>query len=562
MDKVSFNGEWLTFDASQGIHEWLTWRIAVTGNEILLNESSGRRRPAKGMIDGSSATVNFPGDRSYDAKLINDNIIEWDNNTGNHWFRKGSPESYDNVLGKKKEILETEGLIDEKHPEKKEVNLRILVNDWVQEIASDDPEKTGFIEETAEAMRSAASVVRYLVFQLSQEFHSNNHQENESKEAAENSDKLVTVKVHRRIARLLAEMSDIKYFEKGEEKARYKRVKEALKNHAIPVIVPRLPIEEDLELRKDFATTLGKLGEDESVDALVRAVVSDEKVRANRKEMLKEYYLDPSKKQSDDASDILKGAVDEAKKTLRLLQWLNVVVFIAGMIILVGGLYVSITNENARVAGALAGIGGFAGVIGLLINDPLNRIQNSLSNLVQLEAAFTSFIWELNLNSTYIQSQYVAEGILREEDVAETLNRMEGAMDFAMSQVATYTDEGREVIVPHLTHLSPMVGKTGDTVHIYGNRIKVIGKTNETTAQIAVAINHVPFKSIDPPEKKDVVSFELPTKMPAGFNSANGNVWISLVINGVETNALPFSVLGDNGHSESLEEINTAPTEK
>lgn len=562
MDKISFDGDWLTFDASQGIHEWLTWSIVVTGDEISLEENSGRRRPAMGTIDGSTATVNFPDDRPYAAKLINNNIIEWENNPKRHWFRKGSPESYDNVLVKKKEILKKEGLIDNAHPEKKEVNLRILVNDWVQEIASGDPEKTGFIEETAEVMRSAASVVRYLVFQLSQEFHSNNDQENESKEAAEKSDKLVTLKVHRRIARLLAEMSDSKYFEKGEEKARYKQVKEALKNHAIPVIVPRLPIEEDLELRKDFATTLGKLGEDETVDALVRAVVSDEKVRANRKEMLKEYYLDPSKKQSDDASEILKGAVDEAKKTLRLLQWLNVVVFIAGMVILVGGLYVSITNENARVAGALVGVGGFAGVIGLLINDPLNRIQNSLSNLVQLEAAFTSFIWELNLNSTYIQSQYVAEGILREEDVAEALSRMEGAMDFAMSQVATYTDEGREVIVPHLTHLSPMVGKAGDTVHVYGNHLKMNGRTKEATGQIAISINHIPFKALDPPEKKDAVSFELPAEMPAGLNLANGNVWISLVINGVETNALPFSVLEANGQSESSEEVSTVPTEK
>jgi len=541
-----FAGKWSTFDESFGEKRWIVREGVISGNKVVFNDTSLRRPAGTGTIkpDGT-AEVTFPDDppHKYIAKLINDNTIEWNGDPGNRWFRYGLPgtTNLDNILDV------ADNLRQRDESDTSTTALRNLVSEWVVWIASGESEKTSYIEEFADKMRSTAGIVRHLVYQLGQqEFYFDNDLGNVGENVQKMPAEKIRVNVHRRVARMLAEMSDIKYFEKPEDIEKYDSVKKALINHAIPIIVPRLPLEDDIQVRTYFATTLGKLGESETVDALVRTVVSDEKVRASRQEMLAEFYLKPSREQGDQAAKILKGAVKEAKRTLGLLQWLNVIVFIAGMIILVGGLYVSITNENARVAGALAGIGGFAGVIGLLINDPLNRIQNSLSNLVQLEAAFTSFIWELNLNSTYIQSQYVAEGILREEDVSRTLARIEGAMDFTMSQVATYTDEGREVIVPHLTHLSPMIGKVGDTIHLYGDYIKVNGRTKETTGQIAVAINHIPFKPLDPPEKKNSISFELPVDISTFHNQANGNIWISLVINGVETNALPLSIGGAN----------------
>jgi hypothetical protein len=95
-----------------------------------------------------------------------------------------------------------------------------------------------------------------------------------------------------------------------------------------------------------------------------------------------------------------------------------------------------------------------------------------------------------------------------------------------------------------------------------GNHLKASGRTTAAPGQIAVAINHVPLTSLEPPEKSDSVSFELPAHMPNAFTSAEGNLWLSLVINGVETNALPFSILKANGQPLAAGETNTAPQEK
>jgi hypothetical protein len=179
-----------------------------------------------------------------------------------------------------------------------------------------------------------------------------------------------------------------------------------LTKHAIPALARQLPNETDLEARESLARALANLGGREVADALVRAVVDEEKKRASRQDLLAKYYLEPSKQQSDDAAKILSGAVAGAKSTLKLLQNLNLTVFVVGMILLVAGVLTSLLNRDAatRLVGGLTGIGGLAGVITQLINNPLDRIQNAMANLVQIETAFASFIWELNLNGTIFKA--------------------------------------------------------------------------------------------------------------------------------------------------------------
>ncbi len=353
--------------------------------------------------------------------------------------------------------------------------------------------------------------------------------------------------VTRRIAKQLSDMSDARYSAENESNDTAKKIEKELKQYAVPVIARRLPGEPDVDIRESLARTLGNMSDPVAVDALAQAVVGEERTRAARQELLARYYLEPSKQRSEEAAAILREAVSEARRTLRLLQGLNIITFLVGMIIVVGGLATALLNETAssRVLGVLAGIGGLAGVITLLVQNPLDRIQNAMSNLVQLETAFTSFIWELNLNGTYIQSRYVAEGVLTSDDVAQTVNRIETAMSLAMNVVAVYTEEGRQRVVTRLHALSPASGESGSSITVLGQFLKG-DESQKKSPEGMIAINHVPVKAEDVAWSEHQVKFRLPASLP-GLESGIGIVWLSLLIDGMETNSLPFHVMKKTG---------------
>jgi IPT/TIG domain len=163
-----------------------------------------------------------------------------------------------------------------------------------------------------------------------------------------------------------------------------------------------------------------------------------------------------------------------------------------------------------------------------------------VTRLVQVETAFTSFIWELNLNGTYIQSQYVAEGILSDHDIASTVTRIEGAMHLAMDLVARYTEEGRVPMLPRVNSIVPASGTPGSPVSLHGNGLKGTHGGN-SKQPCRIAVNHVPLGVPDATWGDSMVNFRLP-QLPDGARTGDA-VWISLVVDGYETNALPFRVV-------------------
>jgi len=83
----------------------------------------------------------------------------------------------------------------------------------------------------------------------------------------------------------------------------------------------------------------------------------------------------------------------------------------------------------------VAASGSLGGLLFQLTHNPLDRIQKSVTKMVQIETVFTSFVWELNLCSTYIQSLYVASGILSDDAVAKTAERIEQAAEQAVKMI-------------------------------------------------------------------------------------------------------------------------------
>lgn len=130
------------------------------------------------------------------------------------------------------------------------------------------------------------------------------------------------------------------------------------------------------------------------------------------------------------------------------------IIFAVGLVIIGIGLAAALTGDDvsSRVVGLLAALGTLGGLIVQLIYNPLDRIQTSVARMVQLETAFTNFIWELNLNSTYIQSLYVANGRLNDTSIAKTIERMEHAMMLTVKTVQITGNAGQQEYPDELNH--------------------------------------------------------------------------------------------------------------
>jgi hypothetical protein len=243
------------------------------------------------------------------------------------------------------------------------------------------------------------------------------------------------LKVYRRISSQLAHMSDCRFYSSEEE---YNSVKEELKKHAVPVVTFLLPKRLDLQTRWQLGLMLGYLGGREAVDPLVQALIGEDSTRAARQQMLSEYYLKPTEQQRQHAAQILQSTVADARSTLNLLRWLNGILVGFGIGLLVFAIY-SATFGGNEAAAAISALGGFGAIVTVFLRDPLIRIQNAMADVVHIETAFTGFNWELHLNNAYIQSQYIANGILTDEEIVQTMQRADKAMDSTMRRIAHYT---------------------------------------------------------------------------------------------------------------------------
>jgi len=236
-----------------------------------------------------------------------------------------------------------------------------------------------------------------------------------------------------RLARHLAEMSDPRYFQDDPE--RQTAVETLLEVHVRPVLARRLMTEDDLKVRESIARILGNLGGSESVDALVRAVVGEERIQVRRERLLERYYLEPARHQSEQAGTILKGAIDKANATFELSQKLNRWFFNVALLLLLVGVFVVIFRSDPGQLSApglsIAG-GSFVGLLVRLVGDPMKRVQVAMKDLARVETVFTHFIYTLNLNGGFLQTRYVFEGKLDEGDVERALNRNQQAMEQAL----------------------------------------------------------------------------------------------------------------------------------
>jgi hypothetical protein len=462
----------------------------------------------------------------------------------------------------------------EKHTLGSRAALRFLVRKWIYWIYY--REEPRLIEFAAEAMRKN----RYSVLALIEHFQKQEAPEEEEPRVVQNGPSFQfqprlfdaerqRQEVDRRIVKQLADMSDPAYFDEmvpefgqiQNARVNHAEILGELERHIVPVFIRYLSgdhhkqdtaeawdPELEKEIRQEMVRMLGYVGSREAVDALARQVVGQERQRKARQELLDEYYLKPSQKRGEQATEILEGTITESTRTLWILRLLNTAVFMVGLGALVTGLYISINGEVdiQRFIGNFLTLGGLAGMLRTLVRDPLDRIQNAMANLVQIETAFTGFIWELNLNGTFIQSRYVKNGVLKDEEISNTAHRIETAMELTMDMVSTYTEQTDQRVVTRINRITPAAGGPGSALTIYGQHL--FGDSSQGKKGTGmVAVNHhlVDSDFIQPNGWfENRVEIQLPgkeelAKLPTTLYD-NDTVLISLLIDGIETNAIPF----------------------
>jgi hypothetical protein len=366
--------------------------------------------------------------------------------------------------------------------------------------------------------------------------------------------------VRRTFARLLADMSDSRFFDENEEEQQtFAAIAVQLTRHAVRILGRRLADEEDITTRESIARTLASIGGREAADVLTRAIVDTERTTKTRQDLLARYYLEPSKQRSDEAAAILHGAVGAAKRTLTLLQALNVLWFLVALSLTAAGAWVAFNGGDTAevVGGSVAGLSGVVAVIIQMLRQPLAGIQNAVTRLVQVETAFASFIWELNLNGTYIQSQYVHTGILKDEHIRQTVERIENAMHLAMSSVARYVEEGTgAVMTPRLNAISPSYASASSTIVLLGDGLNPGSRNGRTPGHIA--IDHLAIAPQKLVWADDRVEFTLPDDV-IGPDGGLKTVWVNVIVQGVESNALPLVAVPPGNRNNGVAERVPAP---
>jgi hypothetical protein len=356
------------------------------------------------------------------------------------------------------------------------------------------------------------------------------------------------LKMRRKIAQALFEISTqiipersvqvSKDDEVSQEQKQTKDIFREFDSQAVATMVRILDKENDLEIRENIAWVLGNINNEKTTEALVRSIRGE----SRRINMLDQYYLKPAQDKSKEARKFLDDLIDQAKNTLNWIKWMNLAVFTVGLVIVCTAVTVSLLSDNlgTRIAAAISGIGGLAGVITCLVKDPLNRIQNSMSNLAQTETAFYNFMWDLDVSDTYIQSQYVAKGILSDEDIAKTIKRIDTVSCSTIELLESYIEEGREVQISYIKTLSPPIGKVGSEVTIHGKFFFLSGSKEKP---LVIAINHKPTLTKVTSTKADEIVFNVPEETLIQGDKES-TIWISVINCGVETNAKPFQVTG------------------
>jgi hypothetical protein len=148
----------------------------------------------------------------------------------------------------------------------------------------------------------------------------------------------------------------------------------------------------------------------------------------------------------DNLMDILEDTTNQLKSTTSRIQTMNMVLFIAGLVLLAAAVcQVIFGKEGQEVWSALlGGVGGVSTLAATFWTGPLKSISESVKDMIKLETAFLGYIRIIGEADSAFQMQYL-----------DTLGGKPGAMDRitldTTNQVKNAMEHTLKMIDEHLT---------------------------------------------------------------------------------------------------------------
>jgi hypothetical protein len=147
----------------------------------------------------------------------------------------------------------------------------------------------------------------------------------------------------------------------------------------------------------------------------------------------------------DELIQILKRTIAQMEKTHSRIQNMSTILFAAGLILLAAGVYQIVFGGQGQEiwAALLGGTGGVAAVIATFWTSPVEKISDSISDLVKLEAAFLGYIRVIGEIDSAFQMQYLdnlagTAKVSLDQVMNDTTRQMKEMMEHTLTLIDKY----------------------------------------------------------------------------------------------------------------------------
>jgi HEAT repeat protein len=163
-------------------------------------------------------------------------------------------------------------------------------------------------------------------------------------------------------------------------------------------ILQRYTSDEDPVVRDRATRALKDIGGEEAFQTL--------------QELLKSRYIQPSDELQEVSYKVFKDTVERMKGNYETSLTMNQVVFWLGFgVIIIGVVSVFIHPSENKFFGTAGIVAGLGTLVSLFFFGPLTRVQQALTELVQIEIAFMAFMHRLLQARSIFEKLYLAESI-------------------------------------------------------------------------------------------------------------------------------------------------------